>query len=216
MPLSNPWHLPAVLHFVAAVQPKRILDVGVGMGTYGFMIRQHMDIAHERLSPSQWKLVIDGLEIFEPYRNPLWEFAYNEIYVGDARTTLPSRGNYDVVVCNDVLEHLPKEEAVALAEEMLRHAPVAIITTPNFDCPQGNWGGNEAERHLCLLGTEDLPHVIVRQDTTVTSLFVLSKSPEHIVTLKRFGDKIPRVSLPPSPSLATRIVRKIRRTVGLR
>jgi hypothetical protein len=165
------------------------------------MIRQHMDIAHERLVPSEWKLVIDGLEIFEPYRNPLWEFAYNEISLGDARKTLPLRGSYDVVICNDVLEHLPKQEAVSLAEEMLLHAPVAIITTPNFDCPQENWGGNEAERHLCLLRT---------------SLFVLSKSPHHIALLERAGNEIPRVCPPRRPSLARRIARKILLKLRLR
>jgi hypothetical protein len=180
------------------------------------MIRQHMDIAHERLVPSEWKLVIDGLEIFEPYRNPLWEFAYNEISLGDARKTLPLRGSYDVVICNDVLEHLPKQEAVSLAEEMLLHAPVAIITTPNFDCPQENWGGNEAERHLCLLRAEDLPHVIFKQDTTVTSLFVLSKSPHHIALLERAGNEIPRVCPPRRPSLARRIARKILLKLRLR
>lgn len=216
MPLSNPWHLPAVLHFVSAVRPKRILDVGVGMGTYGFMIRQHMDIARERLSPSQWELVIDGLEIFEPYRNPLWEFAYNSIHVGDARKTLPQRGAYDVIVCNDVLEHLPKPEAAALAEEMLKHAPVVIVTTPNFDCPQENWGGNEAERHLCLLRADDLPQVVVKQDTSVTSLFVLSQSAEHIALLERANNGMPRVCLPPRPSLAHRAARKILRKLRLR
>lgn len=216
MPLSNPWHLPAVLHFVAALQPKSVLDVGVGTGTYGFMIRQHMDIAHERLLPSQWELLIDGLEIFEPYRNPLWSFAYNSVFVGDARETLPQRGNYDVIVCNDVLEHLAKSEAVKLAETMLRHAPVAIITTPNFDCPQDNWGGNEAERHLCVLRAHDLPSVVAKQDTTMTSLFVLSRSPSHVRLVKTANDHVPRVCAPPRPSFAARVGRKFLRQLRFR
>lgn len=211
MPLSNPWHLPGVLHFLATSRPQRILDVGVGMGTYGFMIRQHLDIVHERIAPSAWKLTIDGIEIFEPYRNPIWSYAYNTIWTGDARKLLPQSGNYDAIICNDVLEHLDKEEALALAREMLGHAPLVIVTTPNRECPQENWGGNEAERHRCLLGAKDLPHVVVRQDATVTSLFVLSQSPEIIRIVKTAEQSCPKIILPPAgPSFWARVLRKIK------
>src|SRR5438034_422277 len=43
MPLSNPLHIPCILHFAFAVQPKRIFDVGVGIGAYGFVLRQYSD-----------------------------------------------------------------------------------------------------------------------------------------------------------------------------
>ena len=214
MPLSNPWHLPAVLRYLAAINPTRVLDVGVGMGTYGFMIRQHMDIAHERLARSAWRLTIDGIEIFEPYRNPIWEFAYNSVQIGDARQLLPFCGQYDVVVCNDVLEHFPKAEAVRMAVEMLKHAPVVIATTPNYDCPQGNWGGNEAETHRCLLTAGDLPNVVVERQTTVTACFVLSSAAEQIRLLKEADLHSPQISPPRAWSLSHRLQAKTRKLLG--
>ena len=72
MPLSDVWHIPAVMHFVRAAAPTRVLDVGIGMGNFGLLVRQYGDIGNERLSREQWKLRIDGIELFEPYRNPAW------------------------------------------------------------------------------------------------------------------------------------------------
>lgn len=211
MPLSNPWHLSVILHFAAALKPKKVLDVGVGMGAYGFMFRQYLDIAHERLSPSSWQLTIDGIEIFEPYRNPVWGFAYNKIALGDARTLVPASGHYDLIVCNDVLEHFPKDQALRLADEMLNHAPVVIITTPNRECPQGEWGGNPAETHHCLLAGKDFPDLVLKIETTMTSVFILSRDPEKIPVLLAAQANCPLVVPAAKPALARRIIFKMLR-----
>jgi hypothetical protein len=214
MPLSNPWHLPVVLHYLAAINPTRILDVGVGTGTYGFMIRQHLDIARERLTRESWKLTIDGIEIFEPYRNPVWGFAYDAVHIGDARHVLPRCSNYDVIVCNDVLEHLPKGEVAAFAQEMLHHAPVVIATTPNHECPQGAWGGNEAETHRCLLAASDLPSVAVERRTTVTSCFVLCRDRVWTRRLQEADRLAPQFGRPLAQNLMRRLVTKVRRALA--
>ena len=88
MPFSDFYHIPVVLHFALAAQPKSILDVGVGMGAYGLLLRQHLDICNQRLSREQWQLRIDGVEVFEGYRNPVWDYAYTSVIMGDAREVL--------------------------------------------------------------------------------------------------------------------------------
>ena len=114
MPVSNFLHLPAVVHLAISLRPHRVLDIGIGLGTYGFMIRQFSDIAAGRLSKTEWSTVIDGIEIFETYRNPIWEYYYDQVFIGDAKTILPTLDKYDVVLCNDVLEHFDLADAAAL------------------------------------------------------------------------------------------------------
>ena len=175
MPLSHPWSYPVVLHHAMAINPSRILDVGIGIGAYGMLLRQHLDIAEERVPREDWQVAIHGIELFEPYRNPLWDYFYDQVTVGDVRNLLPNLPQYDLILCADVLEHFPLVEAALLAQRFLDHAPVVIATTPNFHCPQGAWGGNEAETHHCRIGEKDLPHVAVTRRTGATDCFILSK-----------------------------------------
>ena len=214
MPMSNPWHLATVLHFVEKLNPKSVLDVGIGMGTYGFMVRQFLDISQERLKRSDWKLRIDGVEIFEAYRNPLWEYAYDSVVLRDIWQALPELGAYDVVICNDVLEHFPKATAQSLIQMLLEHAPVVIATTPNRHWEQGAWGGNEAETHHCLLEAESIPHLCCEVRTGATSCFLISKDIRLAAVLKQGALTCPQVKSPRSSRLWHRIARKLQ-SLGL-
>src|SRR3712207_702303 len=157
MPVSNVFHVGAVVHFAAAVPNRRILDVGIGTGTYGWILRQTTEITAERLRREDWQGVIEGIEVFEPYRNPMWEYAYDRVHVGDVRRVLETVGTFDVVIACDVLEHFPREEARRLIRRLLEVGRVLIATTPNQSFEQGAWGGNEAERHHSLLDATDFP-----------------------------------------------------------
>lgn len=42
MPLSNPEHVPAVLHFTHAVAPSCILNVEISIGSYGLLLRRKL------------------------------------------------------------------------------------------------------------------------------------------------------------------------------
>jgi hypothetical protein len=177
MPLSNYLHVPTVLHFIAAIRPRRLLDVGIGMGAYGFLIRQYFDVGYERLRPEDWQMHIDGVEIFEGYQNPVWAYAYDSVIIGDIRGVVADLGAYDLVLCNDVLEHLERGEAKDLVKRLLSIAPVLIATTPNVECPQGAWLGNDAETHRSRLTRDDFPLVVAIKNTGITSCFVCCREP---------------------------------------
>jgi len=207
--MSNPWHLPAVLHILSQLRPLRVLDIGVGLGTYGFMVRQFMDIGHERLKREEWLLTIDGIEIFEPYRNPVWGYAYNEIMMGDVREKLRDCGNYDVILCNDVLEHFPEDEVSKLVASMLEHAPVVIATTPNREWPQGVWAGNEAETHHCVVEAATIPCCVGGLVTGPTSCYVAARDADKARLVREAIATCPQLA----PSLSTRLGHRIKRKV---
>lgn len=81
-----------------------VLDVGAGKGTYSQILREHVD-------------VIEGIEVWEPYIEEFdLENQYDIIYRGDARTELLKMRNgwYDLIVFGDILEHMTKNESLAL------------------------------------------------------------------------------------------------------
>jgi hypothetical protein len=214
MPFSNLFHLAPVVHFVNSVPNQRILDAGIGTGSYGFILRQTLEIAEQRLEKATWMHQIDGIEIFEQYRNPVWDFAYDRVHMGDIRTILQQVGSYDVVVCCDVLEHFPRAEASQLVRRFLERAPVLIATTPIVDIEQGAWGGNEAERHHCLLAPDDFAHLVVRVETGATACYVCSTDPALARRLRDAALNCPSITLPPWQRFEWRVRRRLRAALG--
>ena len=210
MPMSNPLHMPAVIAFVQALRPRRVVDIGVGVGTYGFLMRQVLDIGHQRLNPDTWMTVIDGVEIFEGYRNPVWEYAYDTVWHGDARDFIRTMEPYDVCVFNDVLEHFELEEARKLAAAALDKCRAIIVTTPSFDMPQGEWGGNDAETHRCFLRRGDLPCVVSERSTGDTSVFVCARDPQAAEVIRDAALYVPTCRPARLPVLRGRVRRALR------
>jgi 2-polyprenyl-3-methyl-5-hydroxy-6-metoxy-1,4-benzoquinol methylase len=167
------------------LKPRRILDIGVGMGSYGFLLRQHLEIAEGRLDKETWTTQIDGIEIFEGYRNPVWDYAYDQVLLGDVRSLIGELGRYDLILCNDVLEHFHKPEAISIVRNLLDHGSVVIATTPNRVIPQGAWGGNDAETHRCLLTRSDFPYLITWLPAGVTNCYVCSMHDSFQTRIRR-------------------------------
>ena len=208
MPASNFLHIPTVIHFVWALKPRSVLDVGVGNGAYGLLLRQYLDIGEQRIKPSEWKLRIDGVDVFEGYRNPVWDFAYNNIYMGDIRHIHQQLSQYDIVMFNDVLEHLEKDEAVALVLAMVNRSSVVIATTPNRVYPQGAWGGNDAETHRCLLSDADFPNLVAKKVTGDTTCYVCCSNKALLEQINHASLHCPTY-IPSRLTLPRRIKRKV-------
>jgi hypothetical protein len=104
-----------LINHVYKTQPKRIIDLGIGFGYWGATLRNyfsgatdgHMNYGHK---------IIDGVEIFPQYRNPMWSL-YNFIHIGDIKDFIYLLPKYDMTICIDVVEHLPKETVYQMIEK---------------------------------------------------------------------------------------------------
>jgi hypothetical protein len=67
MPTS--WHdvIPAVMNKVNHLKPESILDIGIGFGKYGVLIRDLLELPNERYDKDLWITRIDGVEAFKGY-----------------------------------------------------------------------------------------------------------------------------------------------------
>jgi hypothetical protein len=116
---------------------KTALDIGPGLGTYYNLFEENGIVLD----------TFDSVEIWEPYidRFKLKE-KYSKVFLADARSW--NDFSYDLVIFGDVLEHMTKEEAVALWGRASKMAKFGVISIPTVHMPQGASGGNPYEIHV--------------------------------------------------------------------
>lgn len=144
--------IPDVWAMLKKLQPKSILDIGVGFGKVGFLAREYLELwGHRRYDPDKWQVKIDGIEAHQDYILEHHKLFYNDILIGDITEHLEIVKNYDVIVACDVIEHLSREVGCAILES----AKSYIVTTPAKFTAQGAAYNNEFERHVTLWSPED-------------------------------------------------------------
>ena len=133
MPYSDPDNKALAAGWLTELSPATVLDVGPGAGAYGKLVRSLPGI--ER---------VDAIEAWESY---IPEFGltsiYDSVFVGDVRHHTDFR--YDVVIFGDVLEHMTREEALAVYELAREQAEHILFSIPIIHLPQGAYAGNPFE-----------------------------------------------------------------------
>ena len=163
MPISRSETIPYIVDKVIELNPKSILDVGVGFGLYGVLFRAYTDVRMAETDPKrykEWQVKIDGIEIFTEYTSPTYQI-YGKIYYGNALDKIDEVGNYDLIFIGDMIEHLSKEDGLRLITKAKEKGKVVIISTPKYFRPQNNVLGNENERHVSLWQDSDFPNATI-------------------------------------------------------
>jgi len=148
MPYSHFNQLGKINELIILTNPRRILDIGMGFGTYGFLSRLYLDIADGRENYKRWLRVIDGIEVFKDYLTPVHNFIYNRIFIGNASRIVPAlKSKYDLILLIDVIEHFPKKEGKKLLQDCLKKSKNVILATPKNIGFQADAFGNKFETH---------------------------------------------------------------------
>lgn len=115
-----------------------IIDAGAGEGTYSVLAR------HTRLD-ARWV----ALEIHEPYveRFMLGQ-KYDDVLVTDVRLWRPELEDGYTILFGDILEHLPRDDAVELLAWHMGRACDVMVSVPIVYSPQGACFGNDHEEHM--------------------------------------------------------------------
>ncbi|MFE9886865.1 class I SAM-dependent methyltransferase [Streptomyces scopuliridis] len=136
--------------------PDTVTDIGPGEGTYARLFRP----THEGV----WWTAI---EIHKPYiakyklKSTKTRRMYDEIHVEDVRESEGHLFHRDLVVCGDVLEHMPREDAVALLQRIEQvGAWNILVSLPIVESVQGEVDGNPHEAHLYQWDAGDMDRVL--------------------------------------------------------
>ena len=181
MPTSSFDEIPLVLKLLVDLEPapRRVLDVGIGNGKFGFLCREYLRYWKPGAPPP---VRVDGIEAFPAYVGPLQRAVYDHVYIGDAAAVLPTLPDdgYDLVLLIDVIEHFTREQGAAILAHCRRVGTVVIAGTPGRFEPQGDAHGNAYERHLSFWSRKDLlelgASLVLPAENTVAAF---ARSPER-------------------------------------
>ena len=71
------------------------------------------------------------------------------MYEADVRTfDYATKGPFEIAFVGDVLEHMTKEESIALVDKLLTSVDTIFVSIPIVYMPQGADGGNPYEVHV--------------------------------------------------------------------
>jgi len=74
MSTSNWQNISYNIDLVKKLNPKSILDIGVGFGRWGILFREFLEVWGSNNYSGDWERVIDGVEIFPDYIKPYHYF----------------------------------------------------------------------------------------------------------------------------------------------
>lgn len=135
MPWSNAENQHWVLNTVVGLQPKTVIDVGAGSGTYAKLLKPFIDARFV------------AIEIFENYVSEYkLKDLYDEVWVEDVRKYIHLES--DLIIFGDVLEHMTKEEAIKVWDIARSGCKYGLISIPIIHYPQGEWFDNPYEVHV--------------------------------------------------------------------
>lgn len=163
MPSSNPYNISQIVEWITEIDPKSVLDCGVGFGKYGFLAREYTDIRHGRYYKKDWQVQIDGCEIYHRYEYEIYNYIYDHVFFVDVLECIEQKRNYDLVLLCDIVEHFHKPDAMQLINSAIKYNNNVIISTPNGYIAQGEWQGNKHEIHKCGFEEKDFEKWNVRE-----------------------------------------------------
>jgi 2-polyprenyl-3-methyl-5-hydroxy-6-metoxy-1,4-benzoquinol methylase len=135
---SNPENRGWVLERVLELNPRTIVDVGAGAGTYSQLLR-----------PLLPDTIFTAIEI---YPKNISQYNLNSLYdhvlCMDVRDVSTFGKETDLVIFGDVLEHMSRDDAMFVWNLARRDAKYGIISMPIIHYPQGEIDGNIHETHV--------------------------------------------------------------------
>ena len=194
MGTSNWQNISYNIELVRKLNPKSILDVGVGFGRWGILFREFLEVWESGKYKGDWNRIIDGIEIFPDYIQNYHKFFYNTIYNEDALTHLnKTKKNYELINFGDIIEHFSKQDGLKLISLALKKSKYVLINVPigNYWKQEG-LPINQYEEHKSVWENSDFNkyryHLIKKfKDLTHRDFSVVLLSSNKIIFDKRFG-----------------------------
>ncbi len=157
MGTSNWQNISYNIGLVRKINPKSILDVGVGFGRWGILFREFLETWDHGIYDGDWNITIDGVEIFPDYIREYHKFFYTAVYINNALDYLRSmEKEYDLINFGDVLEHMDRAEGEVAINTALDKSRFVLINVPiGKHWQQDGTGENPHEAHRSVWYNRD-------------------------------------------------------------
>ncbi len=192
MPSSPLTTIPGIMKAISKIKPKSVLDLGIGFGKFGFLIREYFDLRPgPKKGYDKWSMKIDGIEIFKDYITPVQEYIYDDIYIGETVEIISaSNMYYDLVIGIDILEHYRKKDGIYFINTLKSITDNIIISTPYIYFEQPPLFGNRYEEHFSGWDFYDFKHLGFNYiwKTGVSMVGVYSSKDYDLINAKDVSD----------------------------
>ena len=84
MPSSVPQPLTHICNRILKIKPETFLDIGVGHGKWGFLVREYTDVWKSRMHREENQTIIHGIEAYPEYIGQIQQLIYDKIFYGEA------------------------------------------------------------------------------------------------------------------------------------
>lgn len=219
--MPHSWHHPLtpVMDRVVKLDPCCVMDIGIGYGKWGFLVREALDWASGRLERESWAVRIYGIEVF-PYESPLHDWVYDRVTRADVLDVQGDISGFELVMINDVIEHIDKPQAMDLLRGLVARNRNVIVSTPLEFFGQ-EIADNEHEHHISHWTMDDFaeftydyevagnaamvvtlagsgaswPTLREKWASNVYRVPVLRRRPALVIPAKRLANRVSRVRL---------------------
>lgn len=148
MPTSHYNQINEIVELIYFLKPKKILDIGIGYGKYGFLSREYLEIWGEIENYNKNEVIINGLEAYKDYLTEIHQKIYDNIFIGNALDVLPEiKEKYDLILLIDVIEHFEYNDGIKILKECFRISNNVIVSTPKDIYIQEDVFNNPFEVH---------------------------------------------------------------------
>ncbi len=183
--------IPVIIYLIQQLRPVTLLDVGKGLGKYGFLAHEYAGISlQDRPDPTktvaqQSRLTLDAVEVEESFLWPHLSQFYRQVFVGKIEDLLPTIPTYDVVLLADVIEHMSKRAGMDVVDHFVRAGSKVVVSTPK-DLFSQHLCGSEYEEHVSHWTPVDFAFVpaMTFQNVGAGRVFLLSNTP---IKIRGFG-----------------------------
>lgn len=103
--------LPFCIEAVTELAPLRVLDVGVGLGRWGMLVRDFCEESSVKSDRSKWKLHVEGIQLSGEAIAGHHEFLYDRIQPANGNLCQQIHGNWNLAILDGVLGNWPKQES---------------------------------------------------------------------------------------------------------
>lgn len=186
--------IPVVLHVLAHLSPRTVLDVGKGFGKYGFLIHEYVGVdTKKRPDPGltlaeQSCVTIDAIECNPDYLWPHLKQFYRTVTLGRIEDLCLGLPAYDVVLMTDVIEHLEKSVAEGVLASFFKRGSTIVVSTPTRFLQQDLYQSAD-ERHRSFWGPQDFwapNRTVYHQHVGPGTVYVMKMG--HLPRIRGFGN----------------------------